>query len=140
MLNIFVNIKTIGKRNRALTPKPYIIPEGIQTLRGLIEAVVEHEVSQYNINQGEAMLLPLLTQEQIDTQSTSGKVHFGRVYSDKKADVKKAVNVAIQGYEDGLYRVMINKTEIEALDEAVKIKEGDTLTFIRLTFLAGRLW
>jgi len=140
MLNIFVNTKAIGKKSRALTPKSYPIPEGIQTLRGLIEAVVEHEVSHYNANKGEAMLLPLITQEQIDAQSISGKVHFGRIYSDKNADEKKAVDVALQGYEDGLFRVMINKTEAKGLGEAVEIKEGDTLTFIRLTFLAGRLW
>ena len=140
MINIFVNTKTLGKRSRALTPELYPIPNGIQTLRGLIEAVVEHEVSQYNANQGEAMLLPLLTKEQIDAQSLSGKVHFGRIYSDKKADIKKAIDVALQGYEDGLFRVMINKTEAKLLDKAIDIKEGDTVTFIKLTFLAGRLW
>jgi len=88
----------------------------------------------------DAILLPFLTQEQIEDQSIAGKVQFGRIYSDKKADPQKAIDTTLQGFEDGLFRVMINHAEAETLDAPIAIKDGDTLTFIRLTFLTGRLW
>ena len=65
---------------------------------------------------------------------------FGRIYSDKKADPDKAAETALQGFEDGLYRVVLNDMEATDMDKPLDIKENDVLTFIRLTFLAGRLW
>ena len=52
----------------------------------------------------------------------------------------KAVDNALQSFEDGLYRVFLNDDELERLDEEIDVKENDTLTFIRLTMLAGRMW
>jgi len=40
---------------------------------------------------------------------------------------------------DGI-RVIVGGTEITQLDTPLEIQDGDVLTFIRLTFLAGRLW
>ena len=37
-------------------------------------------------------------------------------------------------------RIFQNDTEIAGLDSPVRLREGDCLTFIRLTFLSGRLW
>ena len=139
-LHILVNVKSVGKRKSALTGMPYTLPDIPATLRDLITAIVENEVNSYNAKETDAMLLPFLTQEQISDQSTAGKVGFGRIYSDKKADPQKAVETALQGYEDGLFRIIINETEIQGLDTPITIKDGDTLTFIRLTFLTGRLW
>jgi len=138
--NVYVNVKSIGKRKPALRSKPYVLNGDVTTLRDLITLVVENEVSLYNSKESDAMLLPYLAQDQIDGQSVSGKVSFGRIYSNKKADIEKAVATALQGFEDGLFRVLINDTEAKSLDVAVTIKDGDTLTFIRLTFLSGRLW
>ncbi len=86
------------------------------------------------------MLVPFLTESEISDQSTAGKIGFGRIYSDKKADSKKAVETALQGFEDGLFRIIIGDVEATELDEPLTIHENDILTFIRLTFLAGRLW
>ena len=144
--HVFVNVKSIGKRKPALRAMPYVLPDDVTTLRDLLISVVKSEVDSYNAKESdnakesEAMLLPFLTQEQIGDQSVSGKVSFGRIYSDKKADPGKAVDMALQGFEDGLFRVMIRDTEAETLDGPIVIEDGDTLTFIRLTFLTGRLW
>ena len=139
-LRVFVNIKSIGKRRPALSAIPYALPDDVTNLYDLVTAVVKNEVYLYNSKESEAMLLPFLTQEQIADQSVSGKVGFGRIYTDKTADLEKAIGTALQGFEDGLFRVMVNDSEAESLDAPVALKEGDTLTFIRLTFLTGRLW
>jgi len=140
MPNVFVNVKSIGKRRSTLELMPYSLHEGVATLRDLITAVVEKEVAAYNSKETDAMLLPVLMQQQIEDQSVSGKVHFGRIYSDKKADSARAVETALQGFEDGLFRVVINDAEAKELDAPIAVKDGDILTFIRLTFLSGRLW
>jgi len=139
-LNVFVNVKSIGKRRPALRAVLYTLPGGVSTLRDLIAALVRIEAERYNSKESDTMLLPFLTEEQIEDQSVSGKVGFGRIYSDKKADPQKAIDTALQGFEDGLFRVTLGETEVRELDCPLPIKDGDTLTFIRLTFLSGRIW
>ena len=119
---------------------PYALPDGISSLRQLIEIVVRQEVARYNDRGTENMLVPFLTETEISDRSTVGKVGFGRLNSDKKADPDKAVETAVLGFEDGLFRVMVGDKEATELDGLLEISEDDTLTFIRLTFLAGRLW
>jgi hypothetical protein len=139
-LNIYVKLKSIGKRRPILDNVPFELSEGISNLQQLIEAIVRHEVEKYNSRGLEEMLVPFLTETEIAEQSTVGKVGFGRIYSDKKADADKAIETALQGFEDGLFRVLINDKEVVDFYETLEIFENDTLTFVRLTFLTGRLW
>ena len=139
-MNVYIKLKSVGKRRPVLDKTPYALPDGISSLRELIEAVVRQEVDAYNDRGVENMLAAFLTEAEIEDQSTVGKVGFGRLYSDKKADPGKAIETAIQGFEDGLFRVVVEEKEAVELDEPLDINENDTLTFIRLTFLAGRLW
>ena len=119
---------------------PYSLPGSITSLRELLETIVRQEAEKYNNRSTMDMLVPFLTETEISDQSTVGKVGFGRLYSDKKADAEKAVETALQGFEDGLFRVVVNDTEITGIDDPLIINENDVLAFIRLTFLAGRLW
>jgi hypothetical protein len=86
------------------------------------------------------MLVPFLTETEIFDQSAAGKIGFGRLYSDKKVNLEKAIDTALQGFEDGLFRVIVGDIEVTELDKPLVIHENITLTFIRLIFLAGRLW
>ncbi|MCL2153505.1 MAG: hypothetical protein FWH57_11220 [Oscillospiraceae bacterium] len=139
-MNIYIKLKSVGKKRPVLENAPYDLPEDINSLRQLLETIVRQETEKYNNRGTENMLVPFLTEAEISDQSTVGKVGFGRLYSDKKADPEKAVETALQGFEDGLFRVVINETEITDINNTLVINENDVLTFIRLTFLAGRLW
>jgi len=139
-VNIYIKLKSAGKRRPVLSDTLYTFPDGIASLRQLIETVVRQEVEKYNSRGTENMLIPFLTEAEISEQSTVGKVGFGRLYSDKRADPEKAVEVALQGFEDGLFKVIVGEKEAAELDEPLDIQENELLTFIRLTFLAGRLW
>ena len=139
-MKIYVRVKVLGKKKDILVPTEYIIPEGIVSLRMLLTAIVEREVDSYNQKDTDIQMIPFLTQEQLDDQAATGKVSFGRIYSDKKADAPKAVANAIQCCEDGLVRVFQNDVELEKLDDLIQIRENDVFTFIRLTFLAGSMW
>lgn len=139
-MKVYVKLKTAGKRKPVLDKVSYEIPEGISNLEELLSAFVRIEVEKYNRKGTDIQLIPFLTAEEISEQASVGKVGFGRIYSEKKADEKKAFQNAIQCYKDGLVRVFLNDGELTDLKEPVRVKEEDCITFIRLTFLAGRLW
>ncbi|MDR1298082.1 MAG: hypothetical protein LBO05_12110 [Deltaproteobacteria bacterium] len=139
-MRIFVNLKSVGRRRRGVEPVPYELPETIVSLEDLITCLVGREVESFNARQPGAMLLPFLSQEMIEAGEEVGKVGFGTLRSDKKADPQKALSVALQGFADGLFRFLINEREIKDLAEPLGLKPDDVLTFLRLTFLAGRLW
>lgn len=139
-MQVYVRIKAAGKRKDVLEPSAYTIPDRIRTLRQLLTAVVESEVDRYNEKGTDVQLIPFLTEKQIDEQAVAGKVSFGAVYSEGRADKQKAVDNAIRCWQDGLVRVLIDETEATELDGALSIREDAVLTFVRLTFLAGRMW
>ena len=139
-MHVYVRVKTLGKRKDVMPPKPYELPERISSLRELLTAFVEAEVERYNGKGPEAPLLSCLTAEEIAAQSETGKVSFGRLWSDQKADKAKAVKTAIQAFDDGLVRALMDETELTELDAPLKVHEGAVFTFVRLTFLAGRMW
>lgn len=153
-MKVYIQIKSAGNRSAArraenpFTPKtpdhlarvPYELPDSVSTLRELIAALVRIEVSRYNEKGADRQLIPFLTGEEIREQAETGRVGFGRIWSEKKAEEAEAVRNACQCAEDGLVRIFQNDTEIAGLDSPVRLREGDCLTFIRLTFLSGRLW
>ena len=139
-MQVNVRVKALGKRKDVLPSTPYELPDGINSLRELVTAFVEAEVNRYNNKDTETPLLSCLTEEEIEARARAGKVGFGRLWSDRKADKEKAVQTAIQGFEDGLVRVLMDETELADLDAPLTVPEGAVFTFVRLSFLAGRMW
>lgn len=139
-MNIYVNMKLAGKRKEVLNKVLYELGEGISTLEELLTAFVKAEVEKYNQKETDCQVIAYLTNREIEEQASVGKVGFGRIYSEKKANLEKAVQNAIQCFEDGLVRIFQGDVELTQLKQTVQVKEGDCFTFIRLTFLAGRLW
>ena len=139
-MQIYVRVKAIGKRKDMLQLSPYRIPDSVRSLRDLLAAIAASEAERYNQKQTDAQLIPYLTAEDVDAGAAAGKVSFGRIFSEKKADKEKAVNNVIQCWKDGLVRVFMNDDEVTELDAELSIRENTVFTFIRLTFLAGRMW
>ena len=138
-MKVFVRIKSLKKR-KSTELRSYELSEGIGTVRGLIAAFVHAEVERFNDKDTELPLLALMSAEEIDDNAKAGKVAFGRLWSDNKADEARAVEAAFAAFDDGLFRVLMDDEELKELDHPVKITEGTVFTFIRLTFLAGRMW
>ena len=139
-MEIYIKVKALGKRKDILAPTLYTIPDDVASLRELLTAIVQKEVDLYNSKQPDTQLIPYLTQQELNDQAEAGKVSFGRIYADKKADSRKAVANALQCWEDGLVRVFMNNEELTQLDAPLVIPDGAVFTLIRLTFLAGRMW
>lgn len=139
-MQIFIRIKAAGKKKDVLQLTPYEINDNISTLRELLTDIVITEVNKYNNKNNDTVLTAFISQEQIDDLSLTGKVSFGDVFNDKKAEKNSATNNAIQCFEDGIVRVFMDETELAELDAPLTIKENEVFTFIRLAFLAGRMW
>lgn len=58
----------------------------------------------------------------------------------KDVDIFSAVDTALQAFEDGLVALFIDDKRFENLDEALNLTGSETLTFVKLTMLAGRMW
>lgn len=140
-MTLKVNLKQIGERRQKIAPIDFEFPNVPRNLRELITSTVEICVNEYNerVRKGETGEKPLSDAE-ISDMASVGKIAFGINYGGKEQDLAKAIENAVQSFEDGLYRVFLNDNELEKLDEELNLSENDELTFIRLTMLAGRLW
>lgn len=139
-MEIKVNIKHMGKRKKSVEPKIYQLMSSPSTVKELILAVTQAGVEDYNLRQENQELLTCLTREEIEDKAEAGKISFGTVYGDRKADFKKAQDNAIQCFEDGIYRIFLDNRPLESLDEPIEITGETVFTFVRLTMLAGRMW
>ncbi|MDR1053194.1 MAG: hypothetical protein LBL39_03375 [Planctomycetaceae bacterium] len=147
MTQIFVQIKQIGKRKPVVEKQAIDIPETVQTLRQLLVHIVRERVETFNQKNETGNWTKYLTDHSnqnnsldIDVVAESGKVGFDAKYNDKKQDVDKAVEAVLLAFGDGLFRVFCDDDELANLDDVIQFVNENTLTFIRLTMLAGRLW
>lgn len=141
-MRVNVNIKTLSSRKPGVTPVPFELETAPQTVGELITETVKACVRDYNarVRRGENAQPVPLTRAQITDMASLGRVAFGINYGGKEQDEDKAVANALQSFEDGLFALFIGDTKAESPDEVITLNEGDTLTFVRLTMLSGRMW
>ena len=139
-MKVFVNVKQIGKRKNKIDRKEYEISGEIKTVKELLTEFVTINVKKFNEGLIEEDVVPYLTDEKISDLSDAGKIAFGVDYNGKKQDLEKAIENALQSYEDGIYRIFVNDEEMGEIESEIELKEKDELTFVRLTMLAGRMW
>jgi hypothetical protein len=145
-MQIYIKLKQAGKR-RLILEKQAIEIENIgktPTLQALITAVVTQQVGMHNVETRHALSLPdapiinFLTKNQINDAAATGKVGFGAIYNDKKADLNEAIKVALEAHIDGLFAVAVDDKIVEKLDDFIVLNQDSVVTFIRLTLLIGR--
>lgn len=110
------------------------------TLEALIKAIVKQQVEEFNTKSPEKNLVSFLSKDDIAEQASNGKVGFKTIYNDNKADVEKAQETALLAFNDGLFSVFADDTEIQKTTDEIEIRDATVFTFIRLTFLAGSYW
>ena len=70
----------------------------------------------------------------------AGKVSYGESMDDRKADAEKAVLNALQCFDDGIVALFADGVRYTRREEQIPLKDQSEVTFVRLTFLAGRMW
>ncbi|WP_125141683.1 hypothetical protein [Clostridium transplantifaecale] len=138
---IYARMKRVGKQKKEdLLPVAFELGKKPDTVRELLTELVRLSVRQYNERKDEGQVLSYLTKEEISGQAAAGKVSFG-LRGGNDADPEKAVDNAVQCFEDGIYRVFAGEEELTGLEQAVPWGAGEegklVFTFIRLTMLSG---
>ncbi len=141
-MQIKVTIKQLGKKHPFLKEQPLEIEEigSTPTLKQFLLAVVTQQVNAFNDRKSNKSVLPFLTETQVQEQVSTGKVGFGDIYDDRKANLEKAQNRMLEAFEDGLFVVFCNDKQLEKLDATITINSDSVFTFIRLAFLSGSYW
>lgn len=136
-MNIRIQLKQIKKRGGYVTACPYELASTPETLRQLITLLVTDGVESYNARLAQKDRSVLLSQSDMEAMESIGKIGFGIPYGNREVDLAESVNAAIQGCEDGLFRIFIGEREPEGLDAPLYLQENDTITIIRLVMLTG---
>ena len=137
-MKIIINVKGLS-RKKVIHQEEVELKNKISTTKDLITELVKINVKKFNKKIDEKDILSIMTNENIAKAARIGKIG-DEVHGDKKANLKKALDTAYLAFEDGLYCIFINDEQTEKLDDSLNLKDGDILTLIRLTMLAGRMW
>ena len=137
-MKIIINVKGLS-RKKVIYQEEVELKNKISTTKDLITELVKINVEKFNKKIDEKDILSIITNENIAKAARIGKIG-DEVHGDKKANLKKALDTAYLAFEDGLYCIFINDEQTEKLDDSLNLKDGDILTLIRLTMLAGRMW
>ena len=141
---MLIETRVIGKRPRSLDrwsvpPEPLLGDDGDDglTLRELIIRVVGAEVRAFERREQARRLVRVLSNTEIAEAAARGKVDSGGRPRGDPVNEDAAIGAALQGFEDGLYLVILDGVEQRSLDAQVYLKQDSQLVFLRLTFLAG---
>ena len=137
-MKIIVNVKGLS-RKKVIHQEELELKDKISTTKDLIIELVKINVEKFNKKIDDKDILSIMTNEYIAEAARSGKIG-DEVHGDKKANLEKALDTAYLAFEDGLYCIFINDEQTEKLEDNLALKDGDVLTFIKLTMLAGRMW
>ena len=137
-MKIIINVKGLS-RKKVIHQEEVELKNKISTTKDLITELVKITVEKFNKKIDEKDILSIMTNENIAKAARIGKIG-DEVHGDKKANLEKALDTAYLAFEDGLYCIFINDEQTEKLDDSLNLKDGDILTLIRLTMLAGRMW
>jgi hypothetical protein len=141
---MFIELRQLGRTSRPLDGWAVPTPPGTDasdgggiTLRELIAGVVRSEVAAFRERDARRRFVRALTEHEIAEGARRGRVDPGGRESASPVDPDAAVGAALQGFEDGLYLVIVDGVEQRSLDAQVYLNAESRLVFLRLTFLAG---
>ena len=141
---MFIETRTLGRKARPLDgwtiPDPPVGPDGDGdhlTLRELIARVVRSQVAAFDQRERARRFVRVLSDAEITEGATRGRVDPGGRPATGPVEVERAVGAALQGFDDGVYLVILDGEEQRDLDREVFVRPDTQLVFLRLTFLAG---
>ena len=136
-MRIQINAKQIHKKKQNVAACAWELSEEPFDLRGLIRMLVFSGVTDYNRRIAARTGPQPLSASRMEDLRVVGRIGFGIPFDHREAAPEDALETALQGFRDGLYRVFIGEREIESLEEPLGLREDDMVTIIRLVMLTG---
>lgn len=140
---LVIETRALGRKRQLLDDWSIDLPpapqagDGGPTLRDLITHVVRAEVAAFRKRQRDRTLIRVLSEHEVAEGAARGKVDPGGRPAAQEVDEDAAVGVALAGFEDGLYLVILDGQEQKDLDAPVYPRPDSRMVFLRLAFLAG---
>jgi hypothetical protein len=139
-MQIRINVKGASRRKAAVVQQVREYPDGPMTVEEFLAETVRQNVRDYNERKEAGEILRLFAADVLEEKAQSGKVSYGDPMDDRKADEGKAVANALQCFDDGMVALFADGVRYTERSERIALGEQSEVTFIRLTFLAGRMW
>ena len=152
-MKIRINVKGASRKKAAIVQMTCDYPDRQMTVEEFLAETVRQNVREYNARKDAGEILRLFSneggkdrplneqfEEHIQNSAASGKVAYGDPMDSRKADEEKAVENALQCFDDGMVALFADGVRYTEREEKIALKELSEVTFIRLTFLAGRMW
>ncbi|MBQ8055020.1 MAG: hypothetical protein IJ198_14660 [Lachnospiraceae bacterium] len=139
-MQIRINVKGASRRKAAIVQQVREYPDGPMTVEEFLAETVRQNVRDYNERKEAGEILRLFSADVLEEKAESGKVSYGDPMDDRKADEGKAVANALQCFDDGMVALFADGVRYTERSERIALGEQSEVTFIRLTFLAGRMW
>ena len=145
-MQIRINVKGASRKKASIIQMVREYPDRRMTVEEFLAETVRQNVKEYNARkdaEAEKLLAGLLgdqLEDRIKAAAETGKVSYGDPMDSRKADAEQAVQNALQCFDDGIVALFADGVRYTQRDEEIPLKEQSEVTFIRLTFLAGRMW
>ena len=147
-MELKVQIKQAGKRENKIVSAKLILKENPSTIQELLTSTVKATYAMHNakvnlqtaFENGDLSEVLLLSEEELQDRAAGGKIDFGFLKNDKMISEEKAVEVALQAFQDGLVAVFIDGKRYENEEDLITLTGEETITFVKLVMLSGRMW
>lgn len=145
-MQIRINIKGASRKKAAIAQMTCEYPDREMTAEEFLAETVRQNVREYNARKDAVEILRLFAndneeiEEHLEAGAASGKVSYGDPTDMRKADEEKAVENALQCFDDGLVALFADGVRYTDRNGKMVLRDQSEVTFIRLTFLAGRIW
>ena len=148
-MKIRINVRSASRKKAAVIQRWCCeYPDRLMTVGEFIEETVRQNVREYNERKDATELLRLFLrnqneeslEEKLNGMAESGKVSYGDSFDDRKADAEAAVRNALQCFDDGIVALFADGKRYMNKEEQIPLKDQSEVTFVRLVFLAGRMW
>ena len=126
-MKLRIHVKGAGRRQNKLTEIVYDYPLQEMSVEEFLTETVRQTVRAYNARG-----------EKEETESGEFLQLFLKPVH--RADEQTAVRTALQAFEDGLVAVFVDGERYTEKAQKVRLTPQSEATFVRLTFLAGRIW
>ncbi|MBQ3393391.1 MAG: hypothetical protein IJG52_08280 [Lachnospiraceae bacterium] len=139
-MQIRINVKGASRRKAAIVQMVREYPDRTMTVEEFLAETVKQSLAQFREKREAGEVLRLFSKEELEDKASLGKVAYGSLMDDRDPDGEKAVKAALQGFEDGIAALFADGVRYTDLKEKMELHEQSEVTFVRLTFLAGRMW
>ena len=141
-MKIKINVKGASRKKASIIQIVRDYPDRKMTVEEFLTETVKQNVREYNSGEDEGALLRFLSEDSSgnDPAENFHKVTYGDLTDRKKADPGKAVRDALQYYDDGIVALFADGVRYEDREQELPLRDQSEVTFVRLTFLAGRIW